>query len=424
MSVSSLPEPEAEQILEFPDKLLPVLFTPARYKVAHGGRGSAKSWGFARALLALSLEKKIRILCVREFQNSIQESVHQLLRDQISLMELEPYFIIQQTTIKSYKGSDFIFAGIRSNPTKIKSTEGVDIVWCEEAEKISERSWEILIPTIRKPGSEIWVTFNPDEESDPTYKRFVISPPDEANIVEMSFRDNPWFPVELCKEKDYLARVDADAYAHVWEGKCRKASGAQILRGKTCIEYFDPGEGWDGPYQGADWGFAEDPTTFVRCWIHDNKLYVEHEVYKVGLDIDKTPEAFDAIPDARKYTTRADSARPETISYMQRHGYSNMVGVDKWPGSVEEGITIIRSFEQIVFHPRCTHAIQEARLYSYKVDPLTGDVLPKIEDKHNHICCDGLRYALSPFIKRSGPYGMLGFMQAEAEKRKQDQVTG
>lgn len=424
MSTEWAPRAESPPtVARFPTKLK-FLFRPKRYKVAFGGRGSAKSWNFARALVIMMVQRvgltkpqQIRILCAREFQNSLKDSVHQLLCDQIELMGFSDYFAITDKEIKTHWGSFVIFAGLHNNVAKIKSMEGIDICWVEEAERVSDRSWELLIPTLRKPGSEIWITFNPDSEDDPTYKRFVKHGSllgEDAIIKKISWRDNPWFPEELRKEKDYLARVDAAAYEHVWEGECRSNSDKQIMRGKYVIESFEPAADWDGPYQGADWGFANDPTTLVRLWIHGNKLYIEHEAYKVGCDIDKTPDLFDqSVPDARKCRTRADCARPETISYMQRHGYPEVVAVSKWDGSVEDGIAFIRQFEQIVIHTRCKHSAEEARLYSYKVDKLTGDVKAEAEDKHNHIW-DAVRYALEPMIKQAGS-GLLTFL---ANKRK------
>jgi phage terminase large subunit len=292
--------------------------------------------------------------------------------------------------------------------------EGIDIVWVEEAEKVSKNSWQTLIPTIRKPGSEIWITFNPDEETDPTYQRFVVNPPPDAIVRKVNWRDNPYFPEELRREMEYLKSVDYDAYLHVWEGETRKRSDAQILNGKWTVEWFEPQPGWDGPYYGADWGFANDPTAGVRMWVNATdprgpELMIEHEVYGLRVDIDKTPELFDRMPQAREHTIRADNARPETISYMQNHGYPSVVACAKWPGSVEDGITFLRSFRRIVIHTRCTHTAQEARLYSYKVDRLSGDVLRDIVDKHNH-CWDAIRYGLEPLIKGSG-LGMLHYTQ-------------
>jgi phage terminase large subunit len=381
----------------FPQKL-DFLFRPARYKVAYGGRGGAKSWGFARALLILAYGGPLRILCARELQNSIQDSVHKLLSEQIGALGLDGCFEIEQQIIRGKNGSEFIFAGVKNNPTKIKSMEGIDICWVEEAERVSNESWQVLIPTIRKEGSEIWVSFNPNEDTDPTYQRFVINSPDGAVVVPISWQDNPWFPEVLRQEKDYLARVDMDAYQHVWMGECRKNSIAQILAGKCSISSFEPAHDWHGPYQGADWGFSNDPTTLIRCWIHEKNLYIEHEVYGIGIEIDQIPAKFDVIPDARKYVTRGDNARPETISYLRRNGFPNLSAAEKWKGSIEDGIAFMRSFESIVIHPRCIHTAEEARLYSYKLDKLTGDPLPEVVDAHNH-CMDAVRYALDPMIR-------------------------
>jgi len=380
-----------------PDKLQ-FLFRPSRYKVAYGGRGGTKSWGFARALVAYTASGKERILCAREFQNSIQESVHKLLCDQIEMMGLSDRFSITQRAITSITGSEFIFAGIKTDPGKIKSTEGITKCWVEEAEKVSEDSWEKLIPTIRAPGSEIWVSFNPDLNTDPTYKRFVVNPPPNAVVVKIGYEDNPWFPEELKAERDYLASVDPEAYAHVWGGACREHAAAQILRGKYSIRAFEPGLGWHGPYQGADWGFSADPSTLVRCWVFERTLYIEYEWYGIGVEIDHLPAAFDSVPGAREHIIRGDSARPETISYLKRAGYSRISSVKKWKGSVEDGIAHLRAYEQIVIHPRCVHTIEEARLWAYKIDRLTGDVMPEVVSKHDH-CWDAIRYALEPVIK-------------------------
>lgn len=387
---------------DFPEKLQ-YIFKPGRYKVAYGGRGGTKSWGFARALIAYAVMGKERILCTREYQNSIKESVHRLLSDQIELMGLSEFFTIQTQSITGLNGSEFIFAGLKTDPAKIKSTEGITKCWVEEAEKVSEESWEKLIPTIRTPGSEIWVTFNPDLRTDPTYKRFVLAPPPGAVVQEINWTDNPWFPEELKVEKDYLASVDPEAYAHVWLGHCRERSEAQILRGKYIIQDFEPDITWSGPYFGADWGFASDPTTLVKCWILGDDLYVEYEFWGIGVDIDKIPGQFDKVPGSRDHVIRADSARPETISYLKNNGYPKIEGVKKGAGSVDEGISRLRSFRQIIIHPRCSHTAEEALLWSYKVDRLTGDVLPEPIKKHDH-CWDGVRYAIQP-LTVNRPWG-------------------
>ena len=404
--------------VELPTKI-EFLFKPSRYKVAYGGRGGAKSWSFARVLIVMAAKYKLRILCVREIQNSIRESVHRLLKDQIFELGYQDVFRITDSSITCINGSEFIFAGIRTNVSKVRSMEGIDICWVEEAEAVSEDSWAILIPTIRKTGSEIWASFNPDQATDPTYKRFVTNRPPKSIVVEIGWEDNPWLPEELRAEKDYLYSVDSEAADHVWGGKTRQRSKAEILGGKWVVQAFEPQDDWHGPYQGADWGFATDPSTLVRVWVSgdpekmDHTLWIERERYGIGVDNDELPAHFDKIEEelpkdkdelpnilARTLATEGDNARPETISHMKRHGYPRMRACKKWSGSVEDGIRHLRGYKKIVIHPRCTHAIEEARLYSYKTDKLTGEVLPVIIDKHNHIW-DPVRYALGPLI-RSG----------------------
>ena len=206
---------------EFPVKLQP-LFKKARYKVCKGGRGGAKSWGIARALLILAAKRPMRVLCAREFQASIKDSVHKLLSDQIQALGLTDFYEITQTAIRGFNGSEFSFIGLKNNPTNIKSFEGVDVCWVEEAQTVSRLSWNILIPTIRKEGSEIWVSFNPDLETDETYQRFIINPPKDAIIITINWSDNFWFPETLRLEKDALKERDINAYNQVWEGMCRK----------------------------------------------------------------------------------------------------------------------------------------------------------------------------------------------------------
>jgi len=212
---------------EFPHKLS-FLVDSYRYKVAYGGRGSGKSWGFARALIAKAMKEPLRILCAREVQRSIKQSVHQLLSDQIQAMEFGEYFDVVESEIRCVSGSKFHFTGLANNTVEsIKSYEGVDIVWVEEAQTVSKKSWDILIPTIRKPGSEIWVSFNPDLDSDDTYKRFVINPPEDAKVVKINWSDNPWFPKVLNKERLH-SQATSDDYNNIWEGDCKTAVDGAI----------------------------------------------------------------------------------------------------------------------------------------------------------------------------------------------------
>ncbi|MGA7444249.1 MAG: PBSX family phage terminase large subunit [Candidatus Sulfotelmatobacter sp.] len=390
------------------------LFRRARYKIIYGGRGSGKSWAVARALILKAAKRKLRILCTREFQNSISESCHELLSSQIRAMGLAHKFTIQQQGIFGANGSEFLFIGTGTSPEKIMSMEGIDICWIEQAERVSERSFEILLPTVRQPGSEIIATFNPDEETAPVWQRFILASPPGAVVKRINWEQNPWFPEELAREKDYLYRVDPEAAVCVWGGEPRRNLSAQILRGRYVVEsftvpedsYFRKQQGFDGPYFGADWGFANDPTVLVKCWIRgaqygksQGRLYLEDEAHGIGVEIARTPALFDKIPGAREHLIRADCARPETISHVKNCGF-RIEAAEKWKGSVEDGIAVLRSFEQIVIHPRCTHAHEEARLWSYRTDRLTGDVLADVKPGNDH-CWDAVRYALGPLVKPS-----------------------
>lgn len=202
---------------------LEYLLAPARYKVAYGGRGGAKSWSFVRALLIRARSQRTRILCTREIQDSIKESVHQLIRDQVSALGMNDFFNVKENAVTGSNGSEFIFEGLRYNVDTIRSKEGVDIAAVFEAKNVSKNSWEVLIPTIRKDASEIWVEFNPELESDETYKRFVLNPPKSAVVRKVSWRDNPWFPKVLLEELREMQERDPDAYLNVWEGNCKLA---------------------------------------------------------------------------------------------------------------------------------------------------------------------------------------------------------
>jgi len=214
--------------VQFPQKLA-FLFEPCRYKVCYGGRGGAKSWGIARALLILGAKSPLRILCAREFQTSIKDSVHKLLCDQIDSMGLTGFYEITDKSIRGKNGTEFFFVGLRNNVTNVKSIEGVDKCWVEEAQTVSKTSWNTLIPTIRKEESEIWVSFNPELETDETYQRFVLNSPENCKVIKINWSDNPWFPETLRLEKDALRDRDIEAYNTVWEGLCRQTVDGAIF---------------------------------------------------------------------------------------------------------------------------------------------------------------------------------------------------
>ena len=390
---------------------------PSRYKVLYGGRDGAKSWTFGALALLRAVERPTRFLCAREFQNSIRESVHQLLRDSIERMGL-PGFTVTDQEIRHNCGSLFLFKGLYANVRSVKSTEGIDICWVEEAEMVSEESWRVLLPTIRKPGSEIWISFNPRFETDPTYQRFIKSPPPGTVTVRTSWRDNPWLSE---KSREYIAHlfmVNPDEAEHVYGGEFARRSRASVLSGKYSIDKFIVSDAWFGPYYGSDWGFSVDPTTLIRFWLDDQgALYVEHEAYGVGVELENLPAMFDAIPGAREYTIRCDEARPETINFMCGKGFQ-CIAAPKGKGSVEDGVTWLQSRSHIMIHPRCRHTADEARTWSYKVDKLTGDPLPVLAPGNDH-CWDAIRYGAQPLIG-AGQFGEVFTVPGIGERQAKE----
>lgn len=366
------------------------LWTPSRYKVMRGGRGSGKSRSAASALLLQAVEYPHRILCGREIQKSIKDSVKRLLDDEIQRLGLGEFFDSVENEIRGKNGSLFIFAGLRGNSAAIKSMEGLTRCWVEEAQTISQESLNDLIPTVRQPGSEIWFTYNPRHATDPIDVMFCAEEkPPGTMLLHVNWQDNPWFPDVLRDEMEYDRRRDPDKYLHVWEGRYVSRSEAKVFRNWSIQEFDTPPDAIHR--MGADWGFSVDPTTLVRCHIVGRKLYIDHEAYQIGCEITDTPSLFHTVPESEKWPIVADSARPETISHMRKNGFPKIQPAIKGPGSLEDGISWLQSFE-IIVHPRCLHTIDELTHYSYKVDPLTDKVLPQLADKNNHVI-DALRYA-------------------------------
>lgn len=344
------------------------------------------------------------LLCGREFMNSLDESSMEEVKAAIQSQPfLNDYYEIGERYIRSRdRRIEYAFAGLRHNLDSIKSKAKILRAWVDEAENVSESAWQKLTPTVREPGSEIWISYNPESPESATHKRFRADPPDDCRAVELNWRDNPWFPDVLNQERLEDQRKRADVYDHIWEGGFLTLTDAQIFSGTFEVDEFEPLPTWDGPYQGLDFGFAQDPTAAVRCYIHERVLYIRHEAGRVKLELDKTADfVTDRIPDFERYAARADSARPESISYLKRHGLPSITAVEKWKGSVEDGIEFMRSFDRIVIHPDCPNTAREFRLYSYKVDRLSGDILPVIVDEHNHYI-DAIRYALAPLMRRTG----------------------
>ncbi len=388
--------------IETPEWALPLL-EPARYKGAFGGRGSGKSHTFAEMLIeAHILDQTSRSVCVREVQKSLAQSVKRLLELKIESMNAGAYFEVQEAVIKSKKGDGLIiFQGMQNHTAdSIKSLEGYDRAWVEEAQSLSQRSLDLLRPTIRKPGSELWFTWNPSQASDPVdHLLRGDKPPPDAKVIEVNFDDNPWFPDVLRAEMEYDKARDPDKYAHVWRGGYLQNSSARVFRNWRIEEFEAPA---DAIHRlGADWGFAVDPTVLVRCHIVGRTLYVDYEAYMVGCEITDTPALFFTVPESEKWPIVADSSRPETISYMKRNGFPKIMSAVKGANSVEEGVEWLKSYD-IVVHPRCQHTIDELTLYSYKQDPLTGKILPRLEDRENHVI-DALRYACEGVRRAAKP---------------------
>ena len=367
------------------------LETPARYLGAYGGRGSAKSHYFGGKWLRRSVAERFDCVCLREVQRSLEFSVKKLLEQKIESHNAGAYFEVQDRRILAKTGGTTIFEGLQNHTAdSIKSLEDIDAAWTEEAHGLSQRSLDILRPTIRKPKSQLWFSWNPDLSTDPVDALLRgENPPPDAIVTRANYRDNPWLPQVLKDELEYDQRRDPDKFAHVWLGEYRRNSEARVFKNWR-VEEFDIRGDWI-LRQGADWGFSIDPSVLVQCAIVGKTLYVCHEVYRVGCEIDFLPDLFRQVPEAERWPTVADSARPETISYMQRHGFPRLLAAVKGPRSLEEGIEFLRSFD-IVVHPRCVHTADELTLYSYDTDPLTGAVLPKLKDKDNHVI-DALRYA-------------------------------
>jgi phage terminase large subunit len=390
MTVLQIPTARVFQPLLAPVRYQDALVS-ARYLGLHGGRGSGKSHFFGDQWLEENVAAKFDFVCLRETLKSLEFSVKKLLESKIEGFNAGAYFEVQDRRILSKHGGVTIFEGMQNHTSEsIKSLEGFDRAWFEEAQNASAKSLTLLRPTIRKPGSQLWFGWNPDLDTDPidVLLRGETLPP-RAIVVQANYLDNPWLPEELREEMEFDKRRDPDKYAHVWLGHYRRNSEARVFRNWKIEEFERPA----GTVHrlGADWGFSVDPSVLVRCDIEGNRLYVDYEAYMVGCEIVNLPELFMSVPEAEKWPITADSARPETISHMQRNGFPKIRSAIKGAKSLDEGVEFLKSFD-IIVHPRCKHVIDELTLYSYKTDPLTGTVMPVLADKDNHII-DALRYA-------------------------------
>src|SRR5690606_29415702 len=291
-------------------------------------------------------------------------------------------------------GTEYLFAGLRHNIDSIKSMAQIDLCIVEEAETVPPASWRDLIPTIRAPSSESIIIYNPKRRDSWVAQQFDgdTLPPRPA-LGTVHAEANPRRPPVLDEQRKYdRENWDPALYRHIWEGAYYEQSDAQVFAGRYRVADFVPDAGWDGPYYGLDFGFSQDETAGVKAWIHDNTLYIEHELYEKRLELDDTADAMiKALPGCEKHAVRADNARPESISYLKRNGISRIVACEKGKGSVEDGVEFIKSFRQVVIHSRCRNTVNEFDLYSYKIDRHSGDILPVIVDANNH-AIDSLRY--------------------------------
>jgi phage terminase large subunit len=351
----------------------------------------------------------LRAVCIREVQKSLEQSVKRLIEDKIRALGVGSLFDVKEAEIRTPGGGLIIFQGMQNHTAEsIKSLEGYQRAWAEEAQSLSQRSLDLLRPTIREPGSELWFSYNPKHESDPVDVLFRGGePPPGSIVVEANFDSNPWLPAELKAEKDFDYSRDPEKAAHVWGGGYEGASEARIFRNYRVGEVEVPDNVvW---FYGVDWGFSVDPLAGVRfCFPSDRTLYITHEAHRVGVPTEDVPAyLLECLPDLAKWPSIADSARPESIDYCRRHGVPKMKPAIKGKGSIEDGITFLQG-QDIVIHPRCVNMKREADRYSYKRDRQTEEILPVAEDAWNHLW-DCLRMA-SERLHRKGK------LTAEGEK--------
>jgi len=364
----------------------------ARHIALWGGRGAAKSRSIGTALVLQAAEEHRRILCGREVQKSIKDSVKRLLDDEIERCGLSHLFTSTETEIRGPNDSLFLFSGIKGNATGIKSIEGITDFWGEEAQTFSQASIETVIPTIRAPGSRFLWSWNPLLPTDPIDVLFrgEQGPPPRSIVLNVNYDQNPWFPPDLLEQMEFDRSRDIDKYRHIWLGEYRQNSEARVFKNWRVEDFESPAS---AEYRlGADFGFSIDPSCLVRCWIEGRQIFVDYEAWGLQVEIVNLPNLFRSVPDAEKFWITADSSRPETISHLRNNGFPRIAPAVKGARSLEEGVEFLKSYD-IVVHPRCQHLIDELTLYSYKVDSLTGQVTAALEDKDNHMI-DALRYAV------------------------------
>lgn len=406
--------PRAIEILQHP--IHKYVFGAQRYFLEYGGRGSGKSYVLTEALILLADMGKHKILCAREIQNSIEDSVHAQLKEHIENLGLQKRFIVTKNSIRNRAtGSVIFYRGLRSNVSSVKSLANIDICFVEEAQSVSAASWKVLLPTIRNPGSRFIMACNPEGAEDFLSKRWITNPCPDTVSMRVNWNNNPYFPQELENERQYAlsliatapnndAKVQAQAdYDWVWEGDFKRITAAQIMR-RVEVKEFEAPYGVEFHF-GMDFGFAADPNALIRMFIIDRDLYIDYEA--VGrCELDELPVLMNTVPGVGQWPIYADCSRPETISHLKAKEY-HITGAQKWQGSVEDGIAFLNQFHRIYVHPRCTTVVHETKAYQYKVDRISGEVLPIPLDKDNHTW-DAIRYALWTRIK-GGSKSFLDF---------------
>lgn len=362
-----------------------------------GGRGGAKSQALAAIGVLESFIDDGVILCCREIQKSIADSLYSTIVSYINDKNLSASFkIIQNEIVNRITGAKLIFAGLKSNITSVKSIDKLRVVLTDEAENITQTSWDYLRPTPRYGNVRMYVVFNPRFEDDATWQEFVVKKDAKTLHITINWQDNPWFPESLNNQRLRDMRGDAGRYNWIWGGKFLKISDASILAKKLRVDDFDVNSTFSTPYIGIDWGFSVDPTAVIECYTFDDRLWIRNAASKVGLELDDTGQwLIDHVPIIARHTSRADCARPETISKVKKE-IPLIVGCQKWKGSVEDGIAFLQTFKEIIIHPDAECCFAELSAYNYKTDD-DGNPTTVIEDKNNHYA-DALRYAIEPIV--------------------------
>ena len=405
---------------EFPEKLS-ILFDSARYKVLYGGRGGAKSWGIARALLIIGAKKPTRILCAREFQTSIRDSVHKLLSDQIIAMGLTQFYEITQNAIRGSNGTEFSFVGLKNNVSNIKSYEGCDICWVEEAQTTSKLSWNVLIPTIRKEGSEIWISFNPELETDETYQRFIVNTPENCIVQRINWSDNPWFPETLRLEKDALFVRDREAYNTVWEGVCRQTVDGAIFAKEMMQAEFEqritrvPYDPVKPVLAVFDIGWADATAVwFVQFIGMETRLIRYYETTQTTISqilakMQTFGYVYDTLYLPHDAQNKTLAANGRSIEDIVRAAGFNVRIIDRVP--IADSINAARTIFSKCYFDRenCYEGLQCLRHYRYDVEPDSGNFSRKpLHDNYSH-GADAFRY--------------IGLMINEPKQYKKKQIN-